>query len=64
MQAGLGDRVCFGMSVCDLHVVWFFGVARALDRIGARTGSGPFLRIGAGAIAVVLAAAGLLALRG
>jgi threonine/homoserine/homoserine lactone efflux protein len=63
-QASLGDRIGFGLLVCALHFAWFAGVALVLDRIGARPGSGAVLRIGAGAIAVVLAAAGLWALRG
>jgi threonine/homoserine/homoserine lactone efflux protein len=63
-QASLGDRIGFGLLVCALHFAWFAGVALVLDRIGARPGSGPLLRIGAGAIAAILAAAGIVALRG
>lgn len=63
-QASMGERIGFGLLVCSLHFAWFAGVALMLDRIGTRPDSGPVLRIGAGAVAVVLVGAGILALRG
>jgi threonine/homoserine/homoserine lactone efflux protein len=62
--ASTADRSAFALVVCLLHFAWFAGVALVLDRIGARQGSGPVLRLGAGAIAAVLATAGVMALRG
>lgn len=62
-QASMGERIGFGLLVCVLHFSWFAGVALVLERIGARPGSGPALRIGAGFVAIVLAAAGVLAIR-
>lgn len=62
--ASTADRSVFAVVVCLLHLAWFVGVALLLDRIGARPGSGPVLRVGAGAVAMVLAAAGIMALRG
>ncbi|NNU80450.1 LysE family transporter [Halovulum dunhuangense] len=63
-QAGMADRIAFGALVCVLHFAWFSGVALVLDRIGARPGSGPFMRVGAALVAVILAAAGFWAIAG
>jgi threonine/homoserine/homoserine lactone efflux protein len=63
-QASMTDRIAFGALVCLLHFAWFCGVALVLDRIGARPGSGPFLRVGAGGVAVILVIAGVWAILG